>query len=64
MVIECDAKDGDDDDDDCCDYTPESRLEMYREVAEEKQEKEDREKEMRPKKRNYEEEHDKVALVR
>ena len=39
------------------DYTPESRLEMYREIAEEKQEKEDREKKMRPRERNYSKEH-------
>lgn len=42
-------------------YTPESRLDMYREVAEEKQEKEDREKEMRPKERDYEQEHQKAV---
>ena len=40
-----------------CDYTPEGRLEMYREIAEEKQEKEDREKRMRPRERNYSKEH-------
>jgi len=38
-------------------YTPELRTEMYREIAEQKAEKETREKERLPKERNYEREH-------
>ena len=38
-------------------YTPQSRLEMYREMAEEKQADEDRKKEMEPKERDYQGEH-------
>lgn len=38
-------------------YTPQSRLEMYREMAEEKQADEDRKKEMEPRERDYQGEH-------
>jgi len=43
--------------DDCDEYTPESRTEMYREVAKEKEEKEARQKSMMPKERNDDKEH-------
>jgi protein TilB len=53
------------DDDEACPYTPECRVEMYRELAEQKKEKEDREKERQPKKRDYDKEHeDALAKVR
>eukprot|EP00949_MAST-11_sp_MAST-11-sp1_P003825 g3825.t1 len=39
-------------------HHPANRVEMYREVAEEKKEKEDRENEMKPKKRDYASEHE------
>ena len=41
------------DEDSGCEYTPESRVETYRELAEQKQEKEDREAERRPRKRDW-----------
>eukprot|EP01041_Mallomonas_annulata_P009334 gene9334-19376_t len=39
------------------DHSPETRVEMYRELAQQKKEKEDREKVNMPKERNYEKEH-------
>lgn len=47
-----------DDEDECTPYTPESRNEMYLELAEQKKEKEDREKERLPRERDLEKEHD------
>jgi protein TilB len=44
-------------DDEVTPYTPESRNEMYLELAEQKKEKEDREKERLPRERNLEDEH-------
>jgi len=49
------------DDDDTTPYTIESRNEMYLELAEQKKEKEDREKERLPKERDFENEHDEAV---
>jgi len=46
-----------DDEEECTPYTPESRNEMYLELAEQKKEKEDREKERLPRERDLEKEH-------
>ena len=64
VIVEDDDDSSDDDDDDAaakdpeeddetCAHTPENRVEMYREIAEEKAEKEAREQERLPKKRDY-----------
>jgi len=61
VIVEDDDSSDDDDaaakdpeeEDETCAHTPENRVEMYREIAEEKAEKEAREQERMPKKRDY-----------
>lgn len=60
VIVEDDASSDEDEaaaadpeEDETCAHTPENRVEMYREIAEEKAEKDAREKERMPKKRDY-----------